>query len=719
MPGLLRASCLLLILSLGAPAWSQPPPPDSGLEAHFTRQDDPGQELVFACCRGIQPPAGIYHVWLEGAWRMTPFSLQIGSSGTGPVGPAPLLSLPTVEAGRVTLPPAEGRSVDLDLHLLHAGSYLEGGFPRWEIVRRRAVEQVGEGVLLPAGRAIGALWDRKVKRYVALSRPFEVRGGQTVQIPLRRPKGVAHLIVQLQRQAVASTARGLGVELGLKQRREERPPDLTVLTADRVHAVWYGLEPGPAELRARSGQTFLGPELIDLLPGRIEHLAGELKPRPSLEVALDLPAVLRQGELLLVVRRSPTGEILAEQTLKPDALEHRFEGLPPTRLEVDLVVDSRIGPGSFTRSVDLGSGADGFLLLDPELITLRGTVERGGQGSPAELIFETVTRTRLEARADADGAYEAVLVDPVRSVAVLLEGAREPYLEIFSPEIAESRELDIHLPKGDLRARVVDAVTGEGIPGVAVSLLHGDVATVGYSLDLPTDETGTVQLPLLRPGTLEIHASAEGYSQRRPVQAKVDGRTDQVFEVRLEPFGEKVALRLLLPSGAPAAGAELLLLDSLETELSLASLRADGEGMAEAPRHAGLLLIKHRAAGFLVRPWRPREGEVEMEWSLPAPADLTVRARDASGRNAAAQTGLTLWVEGHRLSGPALSWLTGTDFQTDASGLWVGRNLPQSPVEVLAWVRSAGERARKGKLDALATGVPYPWPKVVEVRAVE
>jgi hypothetical protein len=180
---------------------------------------------------------------------MTPFSGLIVWGA--PVAKGGMVTVRPVEAaGRVRLPPDTELAPHLDLHLLHAGSYLEAGFPRWEISPRKAAAEVGEGMLMPAGRTVGALWDRKSRKYVALSRPFEVRGRQTVEIPLERPKGVAHLVVEVERHFIADRAADLDVGLVVKQEGGERAPDLAVFTTDRVHAYWYGLAPGsfnPAE----------------------------------------------------------------------------------------------------------------------------------------------------------------------------------------------------------------------------------------------------------------------------------------------------------------------------------------------------------------------------------------------------------------------------------------------------------------------------------------
>lgn len=737
MPSVFRASGLSLFLWASLAGLAQGQPSDPACEAHFTRQNDPGVELIFPCAEA-RPPAGLYHVWRQGEWRMTPFSLLVGSSGLQPVEPGVLSSLPTVEAGRVTLPSNLEADPRLDLHLLHAGRYLDQDHPRWEISPRTPSREIGDGVLLPVGKAVGALWDRKSRKYVALSAPFEVRGREAVEVPLQRPQGVAFLVAQVERHAAAATASDLDVELFLRHGGEERAPDLKVLTAERVYGIWYGLAPGTAGLRVRSKQTFFDSPPLDLRSGGIEQVTGELRPRPALQVELDLPSPLTHEELTLQVRRLPMGEIVAAQVLKPRVPSHRFEGLPPALLEVDLLTSF----GTFTRQVDLGSGADGFLLLEPELVTVRGTVYHGDQGHPAELAFTTVAQATVKTRTDENGAYEIALVNPLRAVAVYLQGVESaPYLDFFAPAITESKELDFHLPDVEFTVRVLNAVTGEGVPGASVSVRNtyqaeDDDFEIGsrekprqeervVSQIATTDKKGVARLPPLRQGDLEIRAFAKGYSNLpEPVQAQVlDGETDQSFEVRLEPAGETVALRLRLPDGTPAAGAEVLLTGSLFEGFNAAlfSGRANGEGIVETPRKAGFLLAKHSAAGFLVRPWQPQEGDLDMEWALPLAAGrpLTIQVKDSSGKSAGAQAELALRVEGRRLFGPILAWLTGTHAATDSNGYWVGRNLPQGPVEILAWGARVQEEAWAGRLDAQATPVPFPWPDLVEVRAVE
>lgn len=728
-------------------------PDFAGLEAHLTPPGDPDVELVYPCGAWVDPPASWYHYWLEGGWRMSPYAgLMSYGGGHGQTGFAPLAA-----AGRAVLSPQvlEAASGDLVLELLQADVPHEGNYVRWEIRRRKPAHEVGEGLLMPEGKVIAGLWDRKKRRFVALSRPFEVRGGRTVEAPLRRPAGRADLMVRLARDRddAASHTADLRAELALEQTGGERPPDVKIEAARNIYAIWYSLPPGPAELRAESKGTYLPPRQLELAPGKIELLEAELKPGPALEVELDVPAALRAERLSVEIRRQTGGEVLAGKAISH---RHTFGNLPPARFKVTL----KTSFGAFTREADLRSGADGHLLLKPDLIALRGTVFHGDDEHPAKLTFNTVGGTPVVAETDEKGAYEAVLLEPVRNVSIELADVRqEPYVDFFWQAIEASRELDFHLPDVTYAVKVLDTATGKGIAAAAVMVrnaylpdpepgekeqeeeVDGEVGRPDPRQEpaarrqrekvvmqrASTDESGVARLPPLRRGTLDVQASAEGYSPMRQSLKglAIDGETDRTFEVLLDPVGPTAALRLLLPDGSPAAGAEVMLVDSLATGNSLFSGRADGQGVVRLPRQeAGLVLARHPGAAFLIREWRPTGGDDPanvMAWNLAAASErpLTVRIRDASGKNAAASAELAVWVDGHRLSGRLLAWLTGGSPLADPSGAWQGANLPRGPVAVLAWEPPAREQASAGSLDPQATAVGYPWPDPVEVRALD
>jgi hypothetical protein len=185
------------------------------------------------------------------------------------------------EAGRVALPPEVAKHPSLTLRLLHAGSYLEEGYPRWELSRRAKIRDVGEGLLMPVGLTIGALWDEDRQSYTALSRPFEVKARQTVTVPLERPSGFTHLVAQIQRPSLADDAADAKMRVVLHRKGKELPPDLQVSLTDRAYAVWYGLAPGPGELHAETQAGFLQPQKLNLVAGRIERVFEKMAPRSA------------------------------------------------------------------------------------------------------------------------------------------------------------------------------------------------------------------------------------------------------------------------------------------------------------------------------------------------------------------------------------------------------------------------------------------------------
>jgi hypothetical protein len=443
---------------------------------------------------------------------------------------------------------------------------------------------------------------------------------------------------------------------------------------------------------------------------------------------------------VLEIRQLPSGEVLERRALKPESGTERFEKLPAAPLQVDL----QTAVGAFSGKADLSSGRDGFLLLKPDVITLAGRVFYGNDGHPAKLTFANATReTKIET--EDDGRYEAVFLQAVQTVSIQLDGVdREPWFDFFRPAIAASQELDFRIPAGDFRVRVRDARTGKAIAGAAVEVRNnfkpeepeegaaapnsrkprGDRAVFQR---VKTEETGEARLPPLRRGSVELRASADGYAKMREATKEEipDENAERTFELRLEPIGETVAVRLRLPNGAPASGAQVLLVRSLAEGDEVFSGSADGEGVVEVPRgQAGVLLLKHPAAAVAVRDWQPgpeNSDEPGPEWALPVPAErpLTVQVKDPSRKEGVAGAEILLWLDGRRLSGRSLAWLTGGRPTTDPNGFWTGNNLPRTALAVLAWARQGGDTGAAGPSDSQATSITYPWTGVVELGAAE
>jgi hypothetical protein len=117
------------------------------------------------------------------------------------------------------------------------------------------------------------------------------------------------------------------------------------------------------------------------------------------------------------------------------------------------------------------------------------------------------------------------------------------------------------------------------------------------------------------------------------------------------------------------------------------------------------LLVRHLLAASTIR----AAPSTDAEWTLDRPTEpLTVVSKPASV--------IALWLDGVKLSGPALTFATSSAPVTNAAGIWVGRNLPAKPLRILALPTSA---YGSNVYDAVARPLDYPWPARVDVPPVQ
>lgn len=711
----------------------------SGFEVHLVPFGDLDQEFVFPAGAWFLPPASdTYRVWIQGAGKMSPYTTNLRYGGGIPLGEKGrglVTAINVVPAGEVALRSEELLKPNSVLRLLYAEDARDGEAARWELSRRQRVEDIKGSLMMPAGTVVGAIWDPKTRNYSEISRAFEVVAGQVVELPLERPKGVAHLVALLNRPKMASSIDDYDLEVTLEVNGKNILPAVTASSAKRVYAIWYDLAPGSGVLNASAGGAFVKGEPIDLLPGRIERLNVDLKPLPTLEVEIEVSSTSPMPEtMFLKVERSEGGDVVTRREMADGSHRERFENLPATLLDISLETEI----GSVGKQVDLTAGEDAFVVLEFAPHYLSGVVHYGTDPHPAKLIFRTTTSEEAEAQADDDGSYEAVLLDPVRTVEIEIEGKRgPPYVEFFSEALRETQELDFHISDTEFSASVVDAVTGQGVPSASIfvkntpdngatesqagrSRNEGKPKTTVVQLTV-TDDSGTGLLPPLRSGTVELRASAKGYYEmKEPVTSTVASTgSGRNFELLLEPLGAFGELKLTLPTGRPASGAEILVMDPRETPLF--SGQADPDGRVLIPDNLeGLpVLARHPAAAFLIRNWEPSGDQDATHWRLvqASSRSLSVHVKDTFGEERVPRAGVALWFNGWKLSGRTLAFLTQTRPMTDRNGVWSAANLPEANVEVLAWSLGAHLEASTGALDSQAIAIQYPWPEIVEVRA--
>lgn len=689
----------------------------------------PASDLLFPCNEWHPPPDHrLFSIWLEAERQISPLSRWISHPGEPATAEGTRIPLPVTEAGRVTPSASVADDPDVFLRLFQAEIPPEQSPPVDAWSRTDPVRDARQGVLAPTGRIVAGLWNRESGRYLSLSRPFEVARGQAVTAPLPSTEKTSTVLVRLRRADGMPDTDLRDVDLSLIGEQAAIPPDLIVPTLHTLLAVWYQLEPGEMELRAESARQGLAPARLDLSAGKVTHLDAQLRPRPSLDVELSVPAVLddEDGEALgLAILRLPDREIVARQELGPGSRRHRFTRMPLSRILV--ILETPVG--SFEMLADLTSGEDGFVFFEPPIVALSGVVFLGDEGHPASLDFHDLEQSTHSVETDTEGRYEVIIPMPVRSAEIELTDRDGPsWIEFFSRPITETRELDFHLDDVEFQVRVGDALTGEPIPGATVVFRNlfvgrdeGDQTTAQLGT---TDEEGLVLLPPLREGILEVQAEADGYyPMDQPSKATIsDSSSDQTIEMTLQPIMEALPLQVFLPSGIPAAGAHVLLVDSLATGRILFQETTDAEGKVSLPSTTpGVALVRHPDAAFLIREWAQEPDDDDVRWSLPTASDRPFRTKifDDDDEPSYSNSQIVLWVQGQRLSGNVLGWLIAGRPVADHEGGWVAVNLPPGEVGILAWSMRLHEEARRGGLDTFAISVPYPWPDVVRVEVLD
>ncbi len=691
-----------------------------GFEAHLVPLSELDRELVYPCGIWFVPPGGGYKAWVEGEDRLS--SPMIVHYKPSPfTGRGFVAVFPVEPAGRVGIPAEKELPADTSLRLLH----LDPKFPQRAFDRRTgATGAARKGLLMPAGRVLMGSFARASGGALALSRPLEVVPGRVARAWPQPPAAGSDLLAVLDRPRLASAEQPDAVELSVAGvDGAPRAPDVFVNAGDRVYGVWYGLEGSAARLVASSTVLFLPPRDIPLRPGKVETVRGELGLLPGIDVTLDLPDALKPDRITLAVRAAAGDpEPLRRVVLPRDTGAHRFDALPAAPLDVVLEAP----PWIAHRTVDLSSGEDSSVEFRPQAIAVRGTVYRGAKPARAEVAFRTGGEDGwLRVQTDERGAYEAVLWGPGGYLIQvdLATTSGPPFVEMET--IEESGTLDLHVPGSSYSVRVLDAETGRGIAGAAVSAGNRYVDPRLGERDAgqkaTTDEEGVAELQPLRPGELMVAARADGYLPSETLTETVPERElERELTFRLRPVGPTKALRLRLPGGAPAAGAELRAQRGLGDDSALWQGLTDATGEVQVPDLAegAFLLVRHAQAGSLVRGWR---GGVETAvWTLPPAAPpLAVAAVRPSGEPAA-YVPLALWLDGVRLTGRSLAFVAWSHHAgAGQDGSWLGRNLPPEPLRLLAWTAAEQEAALAGLFDARALAVPAPWPAAVRLETID
>lgn len=710
----------------------------SGLEAHLVATERPNIELVVPAGVFFDAPPGNYRVWLEGNWRISPVPSRFPTIGDPPLGGPRVAFLQTVQAGKVTIDNAPASPRNLSVRLLKLGAALEGGYVRNEFDRQAPAAEMGRGLLMPVGQVIAMVLDNKTKNVVNLSRPFGVGAEITTKVPILVSSSVAQLLVRVERDRTALEPGDLHERFVLRQDGIEIGPTATALGASRFYSIWNDLKPGPADLEIEWEGKYLDSP-VELRGGEVTSIEGSLKTRPSLTLDLVLPASISSERAVASIASRSTGRSVREVRFREGGGKSRVVELPAIPLSIILATSL----GSLSAEVDLSSGEDQYLLLEPSFQRVFGTVRRGSDRAQAELTFRVQGSLKLDVETNDQGEYEVVTTRPLAGVSIQLAGSKQaPWVEFFSKPVAETQELDFTIPSAIYKVHVLESSTRRPIPGASVAVrnsyderelnrggLGGDEdqrksppkRAVGQNVT--ADEYGTAVLPPLRLGAIEVDVSAKGF---RPMQESLkrvvpDESTDQELEVLLEAEGATATVSLSLPDGSPAAGAEVMLVDELSSAQVLFSGTTNESGELEVPRNftSAVLLARHPQAAYLVTSWNPTDEESRYVLQMPATSGRTLFVRVLRSLSddpfPAADVGLRLGQS--RFFGALLMWLVRS--HPDEAAYWAIENLPASEVSLLAWGPAREGEAISGGLSTLETAVPWPWPQVVALKAIE
>lgn len=702
----------------------------SGMTVHLVPLSDLDRELVFPCGEWILPEAGKYRFWLEGAGWISAAHGIFSYSAPPFQGRGSIAVRDVVPAGRVVL----GRGVtvgpDDEIRLLHVESHNRLASPQPEMSRRLRGQPPADGVAMPAGQVVAAVYDRAGAEYRWVSQPFDVPAAGVGVAPARGPGERTDVLAVLDRPKAALSFEEYDVQPTLNvDGGGPVSPAVLVATAERLYAIWYGIEGRLGELTVESPSVHLPAVQIPLRAGRVESYRGSLAPLPSLTVHLDLPPELSLGEEPGVeLSTFPERRRLRRHALQPGDRRIEFDRVPAGVLEIAL----DLPPWRFMERVDLADGLDREVAIRPRAVRVSGTVYRGDDPHEATVTFKYWTGEKYLHRVETDeaGHYETRLYKPSMLAWVELRGADlRPWVEILGESFEQDTVLDFHLPGNRWGVRVSDLDTGEPLAGAEVRYVsHRGVGKEALGKEVgkvETDAAGSAALPPLAPGEIWVTASAEGYQTpeflKLPVAEEDTGRDIEIALQREEPDSSS-RLTLTLSDGQPASGAELIAVVHLGLAEPSWVGTADGAGTIELPGRLSdqVLLIRHPAAGVLVRTWTGASTEPGEDWTLPAAAPpLTVRLHRSWG-GPAPWSQVALQLGDVLLVGSLLQRTLGSS-SADASGMWHASGLPAvGTVTFVAWLPAEDvPRDPVALLASFGTRISYPWNGTVEIEAIK
>jgi len=664
---------------------------------------DPVRELRLGPGRWVLLPSGFLRFWLEGEGTMSPADYLAFERVPAQRGMT-IVTRPLGPAGRVMVHPRHvGTGVAVQLLSLATG------LERWV-----AGDRLAEPVQMPAGEAVALLREGQQRRCVAVSRPVRVRPGQTVTLdPLPPPPPGTDLVLRLEKFGKPFLTDRPGEFAFLDGAGELRPPAALVVDSATLLAIWYDL-PGRRGTLVASPTGFTSATAeVTLAAGAVEEVNLQVRPLPRLEVGLEVPPEWAEGELQLEVLLE--GRPVARQPVTDLLAPTVFEEVPAERLLLRLSAP----PWEIWGEADATSEPEVRAILAARPVRLYGKVSRCGRPAAAEVSFRTGADRWVSFPLDEQGRYEGVVFTPVQVARLALPGAGE-WIELLARPVLADREQNFILPCNAFTVQVREAGSGQAVPAATVGVTSAaGGGGPGFGVSVLTDEEGVAALPPLRPGTLRLAVSAEGYDSATVERQVLSTDREVRLDVQLRRRAPGCPALLLLPDGRPAAGAEVAAF-AAAAEALLWQGQADGAGQLELPPLPGAWgLARHGHAGATPFPWPTGPCREVLQVPLHPRGPLRrARVVGTEGRPLP-WARVLLWLAGQRCGAVATQWLLGQP-GADGEGRVAAEGLPPGGVDLLAWLpeESLDRRGFAGELDARRTAWA-PLPATVAIVGVE
>jgi hypothetical protein len=668
----------------------------AGCEAFYAPAAIPEKPIVVPCGRRSDLPRGRYLIWIErnATISATPVWRTIDSATKSETVHA------MTGAGLIsTAAPASDQTTIRYIHLSPESHVF---------MRVVSGSSANQHTAMPAGRVAGGIFDRKSGDAVALFHSVSIATGVTTVVQPKKPAATSDVFVEL----IPPADRAVPVhEIALEVNGTTIHPDDFVDGGDRIYSIWYGIHGDTAKVLVPSGDLwYYGRDLV-LSPGRVTTLRGELKPKPRVDVTVHLDGN-EAPEMSVDVHRIGNKTPLRHVAIRNGETKP-IESLTPERFELFL----RLSSWKVRKSIDLSDGRDTNVVFELKPIAITGTVKHGRDPSAATIGFQDHDGWIDVATGD-DGSYHTTLWTPRDYLTrVLLRGETTPSVEL--KRIYESGVYDFDLPRSRYVVRVRNANTGDPVAAAQVtfeSVWKSDQwGEQNAFLSATTDDAGEAVLPPLRPGTVAVRAEAKGFERSEFHKEPVETDAERTIDIGLKPISETATLRLILPDATPADGAEVMAMPRARDEV-LWRGTSGADGSVDVPKLPDdvVLMVRHAKAASVVRLWT----NIDAEWHLTEAAPpLTVTIETPQDAVRAAQ--VAAWIDGTRVTGLRLAFLTWSVPVSSRDGVWIARNLPRSPIRILAWSRIDQNAIATGAYDALANVCSYPWGQSITLRSVD